>query len=738
MFPLSVVLILLNSHNVHAAGSTRTWDGGGSDGNWNTAANWSSNTKPSANNDTARFSGSFGSGGTAITLGGNQNTGTIEISTSTDFSLNNNILTLATGDITRSASSGTTTINSGITLGSNGGAWNISGNSSAGSLVVNGVVNDGASSFSITKSGNGSLTLGNDNTFDGGLNVSTGTLILGSNGAAGTGTLTLSNSATVQGISGTRTINNNLSIGGNLTFSGSEDLVFTDSFDQGGSRTYTVNNTTTFSGSINGSDSLTKSGTGTLILSGNNSLGNTIDTVTVTSGALRVANNGALGNTSFGTLVNSGGALELSGDRNIGNEALTLEGAGVGGAGALRNLSGNSSWAGNITLANSTGVYRINSDAGTLTIGGNVTESGGRNKDLTFGGAGNVTVNGAISASSGDMRLFKDGEGTLTLTGTNTYDGSTTLSDGVTSVATIGNGGSSGNLGQASNAAANLIFDGGTLRYTGATASTNRNFTINSNRVATIDVSANTLTMSGASVSTNGGLTKDGAGTLVLSGGNLHTGDTVVHAGTLKFDGTGGVASTRIVVGDSGSSGATLDVTTKSGGLIIASGNTVGGVGTINGNVTIQSGGSITPGNSGAGTLNTDGNISLESGASLGINLEGVGAGSGYSQLNVTGGVTLAGMLAVNLGFVPDHGDLFFIVNNDGSDAVTGTFSNASVNGEIYTLGGRNFQISYFGDTFTNSFTGGNDVVLLTVPEPASALLGGIGILLILRRRRIA
>ncbi|MCU0779029.1 MAG: hypothetical protein MUF86_15370, partial [Akkermansiaceae bacterium] len=106
--------------------------------------------------------------------------------------------------------------------------------------------------------------------------------------------------------------------------------------------------------------------------------------------------------------------------------------------------------------------------------------------------------------------------------------------------------------------------------------------------------------------------------------------------------------------------------------------------------------------------------------------------------LSVAGGVSLAGLLNVTVGYTPALNTLFFILLNDSTDAINGTFSNASVNGNTYVFGGQDFQISYFGDYGTNSFTGGNDVVLMAVPEPGAALLGGLGTLLLLRRRRAA
>lgn len=302
--------------------------------------------------------------------------------------------------------------------------------------ILSGVIS-GTGASALSKSGTGTLLLTGENTFAGGVSVTAGTLVFGSDTAAGTGTITLSSGVTLQGSGGTRTITNNLSVN-SVTFSGS-DLIFTDSFDQGTARTYTVENTTTFSGNITGGDALAKSGSGTLILSGNNTIG----TVTVNAGgALRAANSGALGTTVAGTTVNSGGALELFGGIAIGTEALSLSGTGVGGGGALRNVGGNNSWAGTITLANVTGPHRINSDSGLLTVTGGITETGAAdNKNLTFGGAGNITVSGNITADPGDMLLTKDGAGTLTLTGTNTYNGGTTINEGRLVVNNLGGSG---------------------------------------------------------------------------------------------------------------------------------------------------------------------------------------------------------------------------------------------------------------------------------------------------------
>ncbi|MEI6605157.1 MAG: DUF2341 domain-containing protein, partial [Verrucomicrobiota bacterium] len=142
--------------------------------------------------------------------------------------------------------------------------------------------------------------------------------------------------------------------------------------------------------------------------------------------------------------------------------------------------------------------------------------------------------------------------GTLVLTGTNSFTGVTTLGvsgtggGGALSVASIGDGGVAGNLGAAASAATNLVFYGrqtatAKLIYTGATASTNRGFTIGGDAYAVFDISnpASVLTISGAATSgsSTAFLIKRGAGTLVLSGLSSRgsSGYDQVLAGTLQF-----------------------------------------------------------------------------------------------------------------------------------------------------------------------------------------------------------
>lgn len=171
--------------------------------------------------------------------------------------------------------------------------------------------------------------------------------------------------------------------------------------------------------------SITKVGTGrlTFLDFGTNTY---TGVTTVSQGVLNIQKATALGTTAAGTVVASGAALEIQGGITVGAEALTLAGVGVGGTGALRNVSGTNSYGGAITLGSAT---RINADLGRLTLSGAV---GGAGQNLMIGGAGSVTISGDIATAGGS--LTKDGAGTLVLSGSNTYSGGTGVNAGTLAV----------------------------------------------------------------------------------------------------------------------------------------------------------------------------------------------------------------------------------------------------------------------------------------------------------------
>ena len=142
--------------------------------------------------------------------------------------------------------------------------------------------------------------------------------------------------------------------------------------------------------------------------------------------------------------------------------------------------------------------------------------------------------------------------------------------------------------------------------------------------------------------------------------------------------------------------------------VAVNSGGTLGGTGTINGAVTEQSGGIIDAGTPAGttGILKT-GNLTLASGGNFTAVINSSTAGTGYDEVNVTGTVNLAGA-TLNLSARTAHiGDQIVLINNDGSDPITGTFAGLA-QGSIVTLSGVFYTISYAGGD-------GNDVVLTDI-----------------------
>ena len=416
--------------------------------------------------------------------------------------------------------------------------------------------------------------------------------------------------------------------------------IITPSVSIGGSNTLTVNSTastaigisaasgnTSISANLAGASAgLTKSGAGTLILTGNNTYAGA---TAINAGALNVQHASALGATAGGTTVAVGAALQLQGGIAIAAEALSLSGTGVSTDGALRNISGNNSYGGAISLA---GTTRINSDSDLLTLSGGI---GGAAQALTVGGSGNTAISGVISTTTGT--LTKDGLGTLILTANNTYTGATTITAGTLQ---IGANGTSGALSTSS-----ALTNNGTLVF-------NR-----SNAITQGADFANVIAGSGIII-------KNGAGNLTLNGTNTFTGQLTIAEGavivsTLNNSGAVGVfgnSANSVVLGSSGKS-ATLSFTgatlTSSKTFTMASGGTgVFDVTNSNVNLTLNGliDGSGALSKAGAGNLILGGANTYSGGSTLGgsglvaINVDSVGtAGAPTSSALGTGTVNLAG-----------------------------------------------------------------------------------------------
>ncbi|WP_159970177.1 Ig-like domain-containing protein [Pseudomonas sp. 8Z] len=550
------------------------------------------------------------------------------------------------------------------------GSYTLTSGGDNASTSVSGII---SGSGALIKQGNGVLTLAGNNSYSGTTTVSAGTLSIGGDANLGTGDLTLAGSTLA--ITGATTIDNAIALTGNSTIDNSDAA--------------------TLSGAISGAYDLTKTGAGTLTLSASNSYGATF----VNAGALSVDSDANLGS---GTVnLAAGTTLALTGTTNIDN-AIILGGNATVTAAANATLSGVVSGAYTLTKAGaatltldgsntysattvSAGTLSVSSDAnlgsGTLTLGAGttltVTNATTINNAIAL--SGNATVNAGAATTlsgviSGSNDLTKTGAATLTLSGSNTYSGSTSVSAGTLSVA------GDGNLGAGSLNLAN----GTTLQITGNTTIDNA---LALTGVATINAGA-ASTLSGT-ISGTGSLTKTGASNLTLSGSNTNTGTTSVSVGTLVVDGSTNSATS------------------------VANGATLAGGGILGGDVFVQNGGTLSPGNGGADTLTVNGNLTLDAGSTLALDVNGTNAGTGYDQIVVNGNVGVSGAtLTVNHGYAAGNGEVYQVILNAATDAITGTFSGLN-EGSTFNAAGNGTQLttSYVGGT-------GNDLTLTAPTAP--------------------
>ncbi len=195
-------------------------------------------------------------------------------------------------------------------------------------------------------------------------------------------------------------------------------------------------------GNIAGAATLTKAGYGTLALNGFNSFSGTLNLDTGSSitndGAVRIVNSAAVANVSSPIFIRNTGTgvstLQLSnaaGGVTI-PQNISLAGRSTNVA-AVENLSGSNILSGGITLTPGNSVYLLQSDAGTLNLGGTISAGNTLTGSctLSFQGAGNFLVSGSIqNGGASNFNVSVMGPGALILPGTNSFTGTTTVSGG--------------------------------------------------------------------------------------------------------------------------------------------------------------------------------------------------------------------------------------------------------------------------------------------------------------------
>ncbi len=501
--------------------------------------------------------------------------------------LTNNGGTLAT-------SVGTSSFAGGMTLGANSSV-NVTG----AQLTLSGVTS--GAGFGIDKQGGGLLIVSGANTYTGTTSISGGTLrASGGNAIADTSPVTLANTAGVSlDLTANETIGNlsgGGATGGNVTLN---------------ANTLTVNEAgaTTFAGIASGTGALTKLGAGTLTLSGANTY---TGPTTINAGTLRASGGTAIADTSQVTLANIAGvSLDLTANETIGNlsgggatggnvtlnaNTLTVNEAGAttfagiaNGAGGLTKtgvgtltLSGANIYSGTTsidagTLALSggaaildTGVVNLNS--GTVAVNANeiiggLNAAGGTslvlNAGLTLGDATDTTIAATISGVSA---LTKQGAGAVTLSGANTYGGTTNVNAGTliaanaTALGTTAAGTTVGNGATLQIANVALGAEAVTLNGAGASSAGALVGTGNASLGGAVTLaSATTIGAlnAGDALTLNGAV--DGAGALTQAGSGTVTFGNAVGATTpLTSFASGGLTTTRINGGSLRTTGTQL------------------------------------------------------------------------------------------------------------------------------------------------------------------------------------
>jgi len=461
-----------------------------------------------------------------------------------------------------------------------------------------------------------------------------------------TGRITLSSPATI------RVADGSLTLSGTVDTTGDAHLL---RFDSGSD----VGAVSEIQGAITGGGGLTKTGAAQLNLGGANDYSGL---TTVVEGHLVVCQGSSLGDTTAGTIVEDGASLTLEDDSE---EPISVRGVGCVPPGALIG-NGGVELSGNLTLDGDTQIGLGDENPGALLISGNITD----------GAAGH-----GISVFSPFM------DRVLTLSGTNTYGGDTTML----------------NAGVLRLAAAAAIPDTSHVRLQTAAVELDLgglDVTIGALSGAAgsrVMLGAGTLTTGGAGTDTtfsgiiygSGGLTKEGTGAFTLDGDSFYSGPTIVNAGGLLVNGTLWATNSMAV-----------------------NGTVLGGDGTINpaAPVTVTGAGSAVAPGVPIGVLRT-GSVQFDAAAAFHVDLAGTVPGDEHDQLDVTGTVDLGGAaLTGNVAFAPMAGDVLTIIDNDGTDPVVGRFDDWD-NGDPVTIDGVVFIIRYDGGD-------GNDVVLQVPNSP--------------------
>lgn len=446
----------------------------------------------------------------------------------------------------------------------------------------------------------------------------------------------------------------------------------------------------TIASAISGSGkklSVQGSGSGDLILSGTNSFSGGIDIAG--SGRLRLGATAALPTT--GDLsVSDAGRLRFAVAGTYGSSTQTLTfNPNQTATPSLDLQTSNIA----VTLATKVALNadtRIESNGatGSLTFSGNLSGSGTLIKqaggNLILSGTGNTATgatqigNGTLTVNSGSSM----GTGALTLAQTATNNTALVLNNTTQTV---------GSLSSTWTATTGTQTQTITLNGTALTVNQTADGTFGTGAVSTL-----TSTLGGT-----GSLTKSGSSALTLGGTQTYSGATLVSAGSLFINGS-----------LSNTSGTTVSNTA-----------TLAGNGSIANGVSVASGGTLAIGTNDADA--TLGTLTLGSLGLSGLLEMGATGALTYDKLITTGAMNLSGG---TVAFRTSGYTIGFNTSFDLADFGSGS----DLSGTSFDFTGA--AVTPYGAWDTSAFAASG--IITYVPEPGTALLGGLGALALLRRRR--
>jgi autotransporter-associated beta strand protein len=416
---------------------------------------------------------------------------------------------------------------------------------------------------------------------------------------------------------------------------------------------------------------------------GNNTWGTMVVRAVSTAG---VSSNATLNLGAANALGGSGAVLQL------GNSNTALEGITV-------ILNGNNQTIGGLRSFGSTGSASAN---GTRTV----TSATAATLTIDNSSATNYLYDGVIS---GSISLVKNGAATQTLTGINTYSGSTTVAGGtllLTGNGTLGTSTvsiSGGTLNMGGKSLTNTLgsLTGGTLSN-GTLTNNGGNYDLQSGAVSAVLAGTN-------------GVNKTGSGTVTLTGANTYTGTTTISSGTLTAAAAGATGNSTVINVTGGSFLVTAENAVNSSANINLGGGTLAVSGDFNQNVGLL-------------TLSADSVIDLEGFSGI-LRFGGVGSWASGANLAIW---NWNGTPKYNENDAPYSGGTRHVVfaSNSGLDQYLDRIS-------FYSGSGSGFVGNAFEDSFSQSGFTGTEIIAVPEPEAffyAVVLLAGI-VIQYLRRR---